>query len=82
MFKQNKCENTEETRPCTAFESRPFTAANIPSCTKKEPQMRRAQSAIKIASYKQQYNFLFKEDIFDDNHEKIRYTLPFKDQRL
>jgi hypothetical protein len=60
MFKQNKCENTEETRPCTAVESRPFTTGAISRKVKNEPQMRRAQSAVKIASYKQQYNFLFK----------------------
>lgn len=79
MFKQNKCENMEETRPCTAVISRPFTSGTV--SRNKEGNIRRAQSAVKVASYKQQYNFLFKEDIFDDNYERIKFTSP-KDDNL
>ena len=79
MFKQNKCENMEETRPCTAVQSRPFTTGAV--SRKQEGNIRRAQSAVKVASYKQQYNFLFKEDIFDDNYEMIKFKTQ-KDENL
>jgi hypothetical protein len=41
--------------------------------------VQRVQSASKsvTASYKEQYNFLFKEDIFDDNW-RSRKSLPFE----
>jgi len=45
-----------------------------------QAQIRRVQSAKKsIVSYKEQYNFLFKEDIFDANYEKNKNNLPFRE---
>jgi hypothetical protein len=50
----------EETRPCTAVEERPSTTNIKSKKIVQERNIRRVKSAIKIGSYKQQYNFLFK----------------------
>lgn len=78
MLHKTKGSDFDNTRPCTAAntrtvveDSRPQTALNIrrvitrPGIVMSGPAMRRAQSAVKLGSYRQQFNFLFKEDIFD-----------------
>jgi hypothetical protein len=93
MFHQTKGSDFDNTRPCTAADTRtvvedcrPQTALNQrhvrtrPGTEMTRPAMRRAQSAMKLGSYRQQFNFLFKEDIFDSNHEKMRQTQPLREQ--
>jgi hypothetical protein len=91
IFHPNK-PHPDNTRPCTAEHARTAATHTADTRTAPRPQtalhlghaqaggaMRRAESAAKLC-YRQQFNFLFKEDIFDENHEKMRRTQPLREQ--
>ena len=65
MFKRKSLDMPEETRPCTAVDN-VRTLDHTKSSFAALKDDRRIQSANKTQSrYKEQYYFLFKEDIFD-----------------